>query len=68
METQRQEEQLYENKEGLTFTALGRSLVRIRSAVLKDCSARFLNPLLTVINHQFYKSTRIKRRVKMSFT
>jgi hypothetical protein len=24
--------------------------------------------LLTVINHQFYKSTRIKRRVKMSFT
>jgi hypothetical protein len=24
--------------------------------------------MLTVINHQLYKSTRIKRRVKMSFT
>jgi hypothetical protein len=24
--------------------------------------------VLTVINHQFYKSTRVKRRVKMSFT
>jgi hypothetical protein len=28
----------------------------------------FANVLLTVVNHQLYKSTRIKRRVKMSFT
>jgi hypothetical protein len=44
METQRQGERLYENKEGLTSTTLGRSSVRIQSAVFKDRPARFLNP------------------------
>jgi hypothetical protein len=45
METQKLEDWLYENKEGLTTTALGRSLVRIQIAVFKDCLARFSNPL-----------------------
>jgi hypothetical protein len=44
METQRQEEQLYENKEGFTSIVLERSLVRIRSAIPKDRSAKFPNP------------------------
>jgi hypothetical protein len=34
----------------------------------KPLTSHRSRPLLTVINHQLYKSTRIKRRVKMRFT